>query len=243
MRTRLATLTLATLLTLPAWAAPALADQGPGGQAAPTPRGVRVGIGVGVLAGPGSGAGGVRLRSGGPGSDDDSRSATGTSPHHSSSSQRPDSRPGLRAGPEPASQAAPPRPSPHLPPPPPRPSPPLGPGLRGCVRAPGGERSGPAGGAPAAVHTPQPRRRGRGRRRGPPVRGHGRGGVPGQSPPGETRMTAPTTITPHPPPTSTPPHRPRPRPRPPPDLPDPGGGGRCGGFCGRTGGAFRWLRG
>ena len=41
------------------------------------------------------------------------------------------------------------------------------------------------------------------------------------------------------PPPSDPPPRAGPRSQP---L-DPGGGGRCGGFCGRTGGAFRWLRG
>ena len=109
MRTRLATLTLATLLILPAWAAPALADQGPH-RVRPLPfGGARVGFGR-VESGPGSGGSGSGpgesgSASGGPGSDD-GRSATGTSRHHPSSSQHSDSRPGLRAGPEPASQAS-----------------------------------------------------------------------------------------------------------------------------------------
>ena len=100
MRTRLTTLALATLLALFAWAVPALADQGPATGTAP-------GSGSAhslLSAAPGSGSEGSGSGSGGPGSDD-SRSATGTSPHHSSSSQNSDSRPGLRAGPEPASQA------------------------------------------------------------------------------------------------------------------------------------------
>ena len=102
MRTRLTTLTLAALLSLPAWVAPALADQGPAAGVRSLPfGGVRVGFGRG--SGPGSGKSGSG--SGGPGSDH-SRSATGTSRHHANSSQHPDSRPGLRAGPEPASQAS-----------------------------------------------------------------------------------------------------------------------------------------
>jgi hypothetical protein len=106
VRTRLATLTLATLLTLPAWAAPALADQGP---ATGTARSLSAGPGSGSAGsgsgGSGSGPGKSGSGSGGPGSDD-GRSATGTSRHHSNPSQYPDSRPGLRAGPEPASQAS-----------------------------------------------------------------------------------------------------------------------------------------
>jgi hypothetical protein len=110
VRTRLATLALVTLIALPAWAAPALDDQGPATGAAP-------GSGSAhslLSAAPGSGSGGSGSGSGGSGTSgsgsggpgsDDSRSATGTSPHHSNSSRYSDSRPGLRAGPEPASQA------------------------------------------------------------------------------------------------------------------------------------------
>jgi hypothetical protein len=110
VRTRLTTLALATLRALFAWAVPALADQGPATgsgsahpllSAAPGSGSERSGSGSG---GSGPGSEGSGSGSGGPGSDD-SRSATGTSPHHSSSSQSSDSRPGLRAGPEPASQA------------------------------------------------------------------------------------------------------------------------------------------
>jgi hypothetical protein len=118
VRTRLATLTLATLLILPAWAAPALADQGPATVADPGsahglatasgsgsggsdrgPGGAGSGTGV-----PGSGSRRSGSGSGGPGSDD-RRSPTGTSPRHSDSSQRSDSRPGLRGGPEPDTRA------------------------------------------------------------------------------------------------------------------------------------------
>lgn len=121
MRTRLATLTLATLLTVPAWVAPALADQGPATGTAPS---LSAGSGSGEASGSGStgwgsgparsgsgsggsgsGSGRSGSGSGGPGSDH-SRSATGTSRHHANSSQYPDSRPGLRAGPDPASQAS-----------------------------------------------------------------------------------------------------------------------------------------
>jgi hypothetical protein len=109
VRTRLTTLAFATLLSLLAWAVPALADQGPataaalGSGSAHSLLSAAPGSGSeGSGSGPGSGKSGSG--SGGPGSDD-SRSATGTSPHHSSSSQSSDSRPGLRAGPEPASQA------------------------------------------------------------------------------------------------------------------------------------------
>jgi hypothetical protein len=141
VRTRLATLTLATLLTLPAWATSALADQGPGpgtasgsgsahslrsaapgsgsersgsdpgsggpGSPGPRPDSGQSGPGPGG-SGPGSGSGGSGRSgsgSGGPGSDD-SRPAAGTSPHHANSSQHSDPRPGLRAGPDPASQAS-----------------------------------------------------------------------------------------------------------------------------------------
>ena len=114
MRTRLASLALATLLSLLAGAVPALADQGPATGTAPgsgsahfllsaAPGSGSEGSGSGS-GGSGPGSEGSGSGSGGPGSDD-SRSATGTSPHHSSSSQNSDSRPGLRAGPEPASQA------------------------------------------------------------------------------------------------------------------------------------------
>jgi hypothetical protein len=114
VRTRLTTLALATLLSLLAWAVPALADQGPATGTAPgsgsahpllsaAPGSGSEGSGSGSGgSGPGSGKSGSG--SGGPGSGD-SRSASGTSPRHSSSSQSSDSRPGLRAGPEPASQA------------------------------------------------------------------------------------------------------------------------------------------
>jgi hypothetical protein len=114
VRTRLTTLALATLLSLLAWAVPALADQGPATgttpgsgsahslrSAAPGSGSEGSGSGSGG-SGPGSGESGSG--SGGPGSGD-SRSATGTSPRHSNSSRYSDSRPGLRAGPEPASQA------------------------------------------------------------------------------------------------------------------------------------------
>jgi hypothetical protein len=120
VRTRLATLTLATLLTLPAWAAPALADQGPATGTAPGPAdGLATASGSGSGgsdrgpggAGSGSGVSGSGSRrsgsgsgSGGPGPDD-RRSATGTSPQHSDSSRHSDSRPGLRGGPEAASRA------------------------------------------------------------------------------------------------------------------------------------------
>jgi hypothetical protein len=122
VRTRLTTLApttlaLATLLALFAWAVPALADQGPATgsgsahpllSAAPGSGSERSGSGSersgSGPGGSGPGSEGSGSGSGGPGSDD-SRSATGTSPHHSSSSQSSDSRPGLRAGPEPASQA------------------------------------------------------------------------------------------------------------------------------------------
>ena len=119
MRTRLASLALATLLTLPAGAVPALADQGPATGTAPGSgsahsllsaapgsgsEGSRSGSGGSGSGGSGPGSGKSGSGSGGPGSDD-SRSTTGTSPHHSNSSQSSDSRPGLRAGPEPASQA------------------------------------------------------------------------------------------------------------------------------------------
>jgi hypothetical protein len=114
VRTHLTTLALATLLSLLAWAVPALADQGPATGTAPgsgsahsllsaAPGSGSEGSGSGS-GGSGPGSEGSGSGSGGPGSDD-SRSATGTSPHHSSSSQNSDSRPGLRAGPEPASQA------------------------------------------------------------------------------------------------------------------------------------------
>jgi hypothetical protein len=95
VRTRLATLTLATLLTLPAWAAPALAST--------TDPGSAPSLSAGSGSGSGSGPGKSGSGSGGPGSDD-RRSATGTSPHRSNSSQH-SASPGLRAGPEPASQA------------------------------------------------------------------------------------------------------------------------------------------
>jgi hypothetical protein len=115
VRTRLTTLTLAALLTLPAWATPALADQGPatgtalGSGSAHSLHSAASesgpgGSGSGSASG-GSGSGRSGSGSGGPGSDD-SRSATGSSPHHSDSSPHSDSRPGLRAGPEPASQAS-----------------------------------------------------------------------------------------------------------------------------------------
>jgi hypothetical protein len=132
VRTRLATLTLATLLSVPAWAAPALADQGPAtgsapgsgsahsllpaasgpgsegsgsesGSAGSGPGSAGSGSGSGE-SGSGSGSGNPGSGSGGPGSDD-SRSATGASPRHPRSSQHWDSRPGLRAGPRPASKA------------------------------------------------------------------------------------------------------------------------------------------
>jgi hypothetical protein len=109
VRTRLASLALVTLLTLPTGAVPALGDLGPstgtvpGSGSAHSLLSAAPGSGSeGSGSGPGSGKSGSG--SGGPGSDD-SRSTTGTSPHHSSSFQSPDSRPGLRAGPEPASQA------------------------------------------------------------------------------------------------------------------------------------------
>jgi hypothetical protein len=114
VRTRLASLALVTLLTLPTGAVPALGDLGPATgtvpgsgsahsllSAAPGSGSEGSGSGPGG-SGPVSGTSGSG--SGGPGSDD-RRSTTGTSPHHSSSFQSPDSRPGLRAGPEPASQA------------------------------------------------------------------------------------------------------------------------------------------
>jgi hypothetical protein len=146
VRTRLATLTLATLLSVPAWAAPALADQGPAtgsapgsgsahsllpaasgpgsegsgsesGSAGSGPGSAGPGSGSGESgsgpagsgsgsgeSGSGSGSGNPGSGSGGPGSDH-SRSATGTSPRHPRSSQHWDSRPGLRAGPRPASKA------------------------------------------------------------------------------------------------------------------------------------------
>jgi hypothetical protein len=124
VRTRLATLTLATLLTLPAWAAPALADQGPALGSAPS---LSAGSGSGSAgsgseasgsgstgrgSGPaGSGSGSGRSGSGpgsggsgsGPGKSgsgsggpgpDDRRSASGTSPQHSDSPRHSDSRPG-----------------------------------------------------------------------------------------------------------------------------------------------------
>jgi hypothetical protein len=107
VRTRLPTLALATLLTLPAWATSVLADQGPAAVTAPG-SGSAYSLGSAAPApgsgGSGSGSGRSGSGSGGPGSDD-SRSATGTSPHHSNSSQHSDSGPGLRAGREPASQA------------------------------------------------------------------------------------------------------------------------------------------
>jgi hypothetical protein len=112
VRTCLTTLALATLLSLPAWAVPALADQGRGSGTAPGSGSAHSLLSAAPGSeGSGSGSGGSEPRSGesvsgsgGPGSDD-SGSATGTSPRHSDPSQHSDSRPGLRAGPEPASQA------------------------------------------------------------------------------------------------------------------------------------------
>ena len=91
MRTRLTTLALATLLSLLAWAVPALAHPGPATVAAlgsgsthsllsAAPGSGSEGSGSGS-GGPGPGSGKSGSGSGGPGSGD-SRSATGTSPHH-----------------------------------------------------------------------------------------------------------------------------------------------------------------